>query len=25
LNWCDGDRRSVMMPTGAPMKATDWL
>jgi hypothetical protein len=25
LNWCDGDRRSAVMPTGVPMKATDWL
>jgi len=25
LNWCDGDRRSAVMATGVPMKATDWL
>ena len=25
LNWCDGDHRSAVMPTGVPLKATDWL
>ena len=25
LNWCDGDRRSAVKPTGCPMIATDWL